>query len=209
MSKKLSRTDKWRLKQWYMVKAPEIFGSVDLYEVPATKPESLLGATLEISLYELTKDFTHQPVKLKFQIIDIKGNTAYTKVKMHFLTRDYIKSFIERRNTKVLAVTEAETKDGYRLRFIIICILRGRRKTSQERAARKIIVEFIKKKCAEKTFAEVIKDVAFDRYSEELSKLVHKISPVVKVLFAKTKILKEPEEAAASPESQPPESKSS
>ncbi|MCK4615100.1 MAG: hypothetical protein KAU14_09880, partial [Thermoplasmata archaeon] len=55
-SKKLK--DKWRAKQWYTITAPEIFDSREVPATPADDPSKLMGRVVEVTMQELTSDFS-------------------------------------------------------------------------------------------------------------------------------------------------------
>jgi small subunit ribosomal protein S3Ae len=67
-SKSKRLRDKWRGKTWYMVVAPPFFGNVELGSLPAEEPEQLIGRVVEATLYDITSDFSHQYLKMFFQI---------------------------------------------------------------------------------------------------------------------------------------------
>jgi small subunit ribosomal protein S3Ae len=91
--------DKWRGKAWYMVLSPPYFGSVELGSVPADAAEKLIGRVVDSTLYDITNDFAHQYLKMRFQIAEIDGKTAKTMFKGHEYTRDYLRSLVRRRTT--------------------------------------------------------------------------------------------------------------
>lgn len=110
--------DKWKLKNWYIVYAPEFFGSKEIGLTPADDPEKVKGRVIETTLKDLTGDFTKGHVKLYFQIYDVKGQNAYTKFKGHKLARSYIRSLVRRRTTRIDGIFNITTKDGYKLRVM-------------------------------------------------------------------------------------------
>ncbi len=94
--------DKWKMKEWYIVYAPEFFGSKEIGLTPADDPEKVIGRVIETTLKDLTGDFTKGHVKLYFQVYDVKGQNAYTKFKGHTLARSYIRSLVRRRTTRLM-----------------------------------------------------------------------------------------------------------
>ena len=50
--------DKWKLKKWYTIVAPPVFGNAILGTTPADDPDKLIGRVIESTLYDLTGDFT-------------------------------------------------------------------------------------------------------------------------------------------------------
>ena len=63
--------DSWKSKQWYEVYAPKAFKEAFLGEIPSSTPDTLVGRVIEILLYDLTKNFKHTTIKLKFKIVDV------------------------------------------------------------------------------------------------------------------------------------------
>ena len=93
--------DKWRLKKWFTVVAPPAFGEAFLGTTPADDPLKLIGRVMETTLYDLTGDFMHVHIRLYFQIVRVEGEKCLTRFKGHELARDYIRSLIRRRSSKV------------------------------------------------------------------------------------------------------------
>jgi SSU ribosomal protein S3AE len=92
----ISKRDPWALKKWFSVHAPSYLGGVFIAEVPASGAQMLLMRTLEVSLYDLTKDISHLPIKLRFQIHRVDGLRASTRFKGLELTRDHLRSLVRR-----------------------------------------------------------------------------------------------------------------
>jgi ribosomal protein S3AE len=61
----------------------------------------LVGRIIESTLYDITNDFSHQYMKIFFQVKEIDGKTARTIFKGHEYSRDYLRSLVRRRTTKV------------------------------------------------------------------------------------------------------------
>ena len=109
----ISKRDPWALKKWFSVYAPPYLGGVFLAEVPAAEAQKLVKRTLEVTLYDITKDISHLPIKLRFQIHRVDGLNASTRFKGLELTRDYLRSLIRRGTSKIMAITDVKTKDGW------------------------------------------------------------------------------------------------
>ncbi len=183
--------DKWRLKKWYEVVAPKVFGEVVLGTTPADDPRKLIGRVMETTLYDITGDFSLVHVHLYFQIIDVDEENlrAYTRFKMHELARDYMKSLIRRKSSKVQGIYNVTTKDGYGLRITGVVLTTYRCKTSQKRAIRKIMGDIIVKRSAEMTLDELIKAMLFGQLANEIFEEAKKIYPLRKVEIYKSKLL--------------------
>ncbi|MGC9121590.1 MAG: 30S ribosomal protein S3ae, partial [Thermogladius sp.] len=68
--------DKWKLKKWFNIVAPQSFGGVVLATTPSDDPMKLIGRTVETTLYDLTGDISQVHVKLYFQVVDVQGDQA-------------------------------------------------------------------------------------------------------------------------------------
>ncbi|NJE06182.1 30S ribosomal protein S3ae [Thermococcus sp. M36] len=185
--------DKWKMKEWYIVYAPDFFGSKEIGLTPADDPEKVIGRVIETTLKDLTGDFTKGQVKLYFQIYDVKGQNAYTKFKGHTLARSYIRSLVRRRTTRVDGIFNITTKDGYKLRVMGMVIAYRRIQTSQERAIRKIIQDIIYKKAEELNYRDFILEAVTGKMAAEIAKEARKIYPIKRAEIRKIKVLAEPE----------------
>ena len=187
-----AKRDKWSFKKWYVVYAPQYLNGVPIGEVPASEPQKLINRTIEVTLFDITRDLSHLPIKLKFQINRVESNRAYVRFKQLELSRDYVRSLIRRGTSKVTAVMDVETRDGWRLRITVLAVTAHRAKTSQKRAIRRAVVEAMKGYIAEADIATLIRDSAFGKLAAELFTAAKKIYPLRKTEVMKIKVLKVP-----------------
>ena len=198
MSSKLSKAarSKWALKKWYTVYASSAFGFVELGTVPANSDESLLSKVMEVSLYDITKDISQLPIKLKFQIVKVEDSKAYTQFKGFELSRDYLRSLIRRGTSKVETICDVETKDGVKLRVFVLAITMHRVKTSQKKAIRKVAREIVENKAAQLGFDEFVQEAVLGKIASEVFGSARKVYPLRKVEVAKIKVLTKTNEIA-------------
>jgi len=184
--------DKWKMKRWYEVLAPEMFNYISLGTIPADDPDKLIGRVLETTLYDITGDISQVHVKLYFQIIRVEEDKAYTWFKGHELARDYMRSLIRRKSSKIQGIFDITTKDGYVLRITVIALTSYRCKTSQKRAIRKVMYNYIASKAPELTLAELLSEVLNNKISNEIAEHARKVYPIRRVEVYKTKLLMVP-----------------
>jgi small subunit ribosomal protein S3Ae len=184
--------DKWKLKKWYEVLAPELFNNISLGTVPADDPDKLIGRVMETTLYDVTGDISQVHVKLYFQIIKVEGDKAYTWFKGHELARDYMRSLIRRKSSKIQGIFDITTKDGYVLRMTIVALTSYRCKSSQKRAIRRIMRDYITSRAPELTLAELVSETLSYKISNEIAERARKIYPIRRVEVYKTKLLMVP-----------------
>ena len=181
--------DKWRSKAWYTVLAPPYFGNVELGSVPTDEPEKLVGRVIDSTLYDITNDFAHQYLKMYFQITEVDGKIAKTMFKGHEYARDYLRSLVRRRTTKVDGIFNVTTKDGYKLRLAASAFTLSRIKTSQEKALRAIMEKIIKEKAANLTLDQFAQEIVLGKIASDIYNEAKKIVPLRHVGIRKSKLV--------------------
>jgi small subunit ribosomal protein S3Ae len=189
--------DKWRSKTWYMVMAPPYFGSVELGAIPADEPEKLIGRVIDSTLYDITNDFSHQYLKIQFQITEIDGKNAKTIFKGHEYSRDYLRSLVRRRTTKVDGLFKVTTKDGYTIRVAVSAFTLSRIKTSQEKVLRQIMDKIIKNKAKALTMDQLAQEMVLGKIASDIYNEAKKIAPLRHVGVRGSKVLIQLSQAAA------------
>lgn len=190
MSSKTKRVrDKWRSKSWYMVLAPPYFGNVELGAVPADEPEKLIGRVINSTLYDVTNDFAHQYLKMYFQITEVDDKTAKTTFKGHEYSRDYLRSLVRRRTTKIDGIFNVTTNDGYKLRIAVSAFSLSRIRTSQEKQIRAIMDKIIKEKSLTLTLDQFAQEMVLGKIASDIYNEAKKIAPLRHVGVRKSKLL--------------------
>lgn len=184
--------DKWRGKAWYMVVAPPFFGNIELGTVPAEEPEQLIGRVVEATLYDITSDFSHQNLKLFFQINEVEGKTAHTMFKGHEYSRDYLRSLVRRRTTKVDGLFNLTTKDGYKMRVAISALTLSRIRTSQEKIIRGMMEKTVKEKANTLTIDQFVQEMVLGKIASDVYNEAKKVAPLRHVGIRKSKLVAHP-----------------
>jgi len=190
LSSKTKRVrDKWRSKSWYTVLAPPYFGNVELGAIPSDEPEKLIGRVIDSTLYEVTNDFAHQYLKMYFQITEIDGKTARTMFKGHEYSRDYLRSLVRRRTTKVDGLFGVTTKDEYKLQVAVCAFTLSRIRTSQEKAMRSIMEKIFKEKASMLTLDQFAQEMVLGKIASDVYNEAKKIVPIRHVGVRKSKLV--------------------
>jgi len=184
--------DKWRSKVWYMIVAPPYFGNVELGSVPAEEPDQLIGRVAEATLYDITGDFSHQYLKMFFQVNELEGKSARTVFKGHEYSRDYLRSLVRRRTTKVDGLFNLTTKDGYKLRIAVSALTLSRIKTSQEHTIRQIMAKTIKEKSVALTLDQFVQEMVLGKIASDIYNESKLVAPLRHVGIRKSKLVGQP-----------------
>ena len=165
------------------------FEDKEIGETPARDSELLIGRGVEVTMRELSGDFSKQYIKLRFEIDNVAGNVANTKFTGHKTTTDYVRSMIRRGTSRIDASAIVKTKDDKKIKLHVLAVTVRRAKSSQQKYMRQVIEDLIKENAAEKTFDELIKTVVNGKLGSEIYHNAKKIYPLKGVEIIKSKVI--------------------
>lgn len=184
--------DKWRRKDWYDIYLPRYFGETKVGETPAEEPEKIVGRVYETTLAQITGDFSQEYLKLYFQVTGIDENTAHTVFKGHEYLRDYLRSLVRRRSTKVDGFFRITTQDGYRLKIVITAMTNSRIKTSQEQAIRDIMQAVVDEKSKTLDYGQIVHEMVLGKLASDVYNEARKVTSLRHVGVRKSELLQMP-----------------
>jgi small subunit ribosomal protein S3Ae len=159
--------------------------------VPADEPSKLMGRIIDSTLYDITNDFQHQYLKMYFQVVEVDEKTAKTVFKGHEYSRDFLRSLVRRRTTRVDNLIDITTKDKYKLRLSVSAFTLSRIKTSQENSMRKLMMRIIKEKSEALTFDQFVQEVVLGKIASDIYNEAKKIAPIRHVGIRKSKLIQQ------------------
>jgi len=181
--------DRWKAKEWYKIQAPMMFNQALLGETPSSDASTLIGRTAEVTVHDLTGDFSKMHVKLKFRVTDVRGFEAHTIFVSQDLTSDYIRRLTRRKKTKTDHVIDVITKDGYKVRIKPMSITDKRIQASQETAVRTLMTNDLQSLAKEMTISDLVKHIISGELAKRLSTVSKVIVPIKRVEIRKTEVL--------------------
>jgi small subunit ribosomal protein S3Ae len=182
------KIDTWKTKRWVDIMAPSMFGEQKIGETLSSDPESIVGRTIEVPLSKLIGDFSKQHVNLKFQVTDVSDKKANTRFLGHSITREYMRSLIRRKTTRIEGVSDIVTKDGVKVRIKAIALALGRAQTLQEKLIRKIMQDVAARYAKNMEFDKFIHDVVVGRIPSAMYRESGKIYPLKRMEVRKTEV---------------------
>ncbi|MDN7024546.1 30S ribosomal protein S3ae [Methanoculleus sp. FWC-SCC1] len=182
------RVEGWKAKKWYRVHVPESFGKTEIGDTITADPENLVGRVMTATLAEVVQDYSKSHIKMKFKINNVAGESAYTEFVGHEVTRDYLRSLVKRRTSRVDTTMPVITKDRKKLRLTVVCLTLSRAEQSQIHAIRLAIMQQIAARAAESDLETMVKDIMSGDLSRDLFKAVKTIYPVRRIEVTKSKI---------------------
>ena len=127
-----------------------------------------------------------------FQITNIDDKTASTIFKGHEYSRDYLRSLVRRKTTRVDGIVNVYTKDGYHLRLAITAFTLNRIKTSQEHAIHAIMTRIIEEKASVLTFDQFVQEAVLGKIASDAYNKAKKIAPLRNMGVRKSKLISQP-----------------
>ena len=182
------RVEGWKAKSWYKVYSPEVLGKTYIGDTIANDAENVVGRIMQTTLGEIINDYARQNVKMKFTITEVAGDSAYTEFLGHELSRDYMRSMIKRRTSRIDCHVPVMTKDGKKLDLTVTCFTLTRANLSQVHAIRNLISTMVGKIGTESEMNGIISGIVSGEISREVFKAVKPLFPVRRVEVIKSKV---------------------
>jgi len=126
-----------------LVYAPKVLGGMELPHIIVDEPIKAIGRTYPVLLFDLTNDPTHQFIKCKLKIVDVKDEKAYTIYAGHEYVREYIRSLFMRGTSYVECIRDVKTKEGYHYRILAGIYTPKRINNSRKKAIRREVFKVI------------------------------------------------------------------
>src|SRR2546426_9047329 len=202
--------DKWKAKVWYNLLAPEMFNRQLLGETPTDTPDKLVGRVTEVTVQDLTGDFSKMHIKLLFRVNQVQGQDALTQFVGHDMTSDYIRRLTRRKRTRTDLTVDVVTKDGWNVRVKPMAITDRRIQTSKQRVIRTIMAKVVADVASKQSISELVKGVISGDLAKTIAQACKPIHPVSRVevrkseVWAMGEIPPAPEAPAAAAEAPPP-----
>ncbi len=185
--------DKWKAKQWVTVLASPSFGNAPIGRVPLSDVEKPGGRVVETTLYDILKqDPQHYAFKLYFQIDRVEGDTAYTILKGHEYSREYLRSLIRRGSSMSDFIKDYKTKDGYVVRVYCIALSQGRMNSSKKHEIRRVMDTVIAERAASLTYDQFVQETVLQKVASDVYNEAKNVTRLRHVGVRKTKLISKP-----------------
>lgn len=181
--------DTWRSKEWYDILAPSMFGSTKIGETLASRPEKVKGRILKITLGDLIDDYSKSHIKIFFRVNAVENHEAKTEFAGHDMSREYIRSQVRRRATKVDCIVDVTTSDGQKLRITAIAVTLRKVQNPQKKSIHKKMEEYIKSRASGYEFSQLAQQMVLGKFASDIYKHIRGICPIRRVEVKKSKLL--------------------
>ena len=182
------RVEGWKAKSWFKVYVPDNLGKTYIGDTIANDVESVKGRVMQATLGEILNDYAKQHIKMSFKINTVTGDAAYTEFIGHEVTRDYLRSLMKRRSSRVDCLVPVVTKDNKTVRLTISCYTFARANIAQEHAIRNVIMASITAQAQAWDLTTLVNGIVSGEISRDLFKAVKTIYPTRRVEIIKSKV---------------------
>lgn len=187
--RRVKAVDPWKLKKWYTILAPKVWGEKEIGETAADEPEKLIGRTVTLPATDLTGSIGHVQYLLKFQIVDVAGGTAKTEFVGYELDNAFIKRLTRRHTSKIETVFDAKSRDGKTLHIKVFVWTAVRASNAQAKAIRKLVMQEISDFVSKRDAADAMKEFVVGDFMKGIAEKVKKILPVRRAEVAKVRVV--------------------
>lgn len=184
-----TKKPKAKVKEWYSITSPELFGEAEIGKTMASDPEKLVGRRIKVSLLELTNNYNKFYVKFIFKIKRVEGKNAYADFDGSEVMQDYISRMILRHVRRVDTVQDLQTKDGVRIRIKGLAIISRRIKSSIMSRIRNQIREMMRDEVEGSNFTDLVDKIITDEIKGKVLRSARQTYPVRNFEIRKTKLL--------------------
>lgn len=180
--------DKWKMKNWFTVRAPKIFNDAPVGEMPANDEKAVLGRNVTVSLDYLTKNPSHAYTNVVLKITEVKGDAAQTKLVRIELLQSYLRSFVRRYRSVSSAVIPVTSRDGASAVIKLIVVTRARTTHSRIMGVRKEMSDFTKSYFSGNEIDGIISAIIAGKFQAELGAHLDHITDLNKVEVRKLEL---------------------
>jgi small subunit ribosomal protein S3Ae len=205
---KKKTVDTYAKKEWYSIKAPNMFSSRNCGKTIVNRTQGiklaadgLKGRVFELNLADLNKDPQRGYRKIQLICEEVNGNDVLTDFYGMDMTRDKLMSLFKKWQTTIEASIDARTTDGVNLRVFVIGFTRKQEKqvkktcyaqSSQIRKIRKRMTKIVTREVTKSDLKEIVKKFNTEIVSEQIQKQCEGIFPLQNCFIRKVKVLKKP-----------------
>jgi len=180
--------DKWKAKVWYNLLAPEMFNKQPLGETPTDDANKLVGRITEVTVQDLTGDFSKMHIKLAFRVNHVQGQDALTQFVGHDMTSDYIRRLTRRKRTRTDLTVDVVTKDNWNVRVKPMAITDRRIQTAKQRVIRTIMAKVVADIASKQSIGEFVNGIISGDLAKAIALGCKPIHPVSRVEVRKSEV---------------------
>jgi len=200
--------DSFLLKEWYDIKAPNVFTEHNVGKTLVNRSQGLRNCeddlkdrTVEVSLADLNKDEQQAHNKITLKVLSVHGKTCLTNFSGMKITSDKLQSCVKKWKTFIEAHVDVKTTDGYLIRVFTMGTTKAQpnqvkktayAKSAKVREIRKKMMEISIREASNSDLKGFVLKIGSNVIGEAIAKATYSIYPLENVMVRKVKLLKIP-----------------
>lgn len=170
--------DTWKLKRWYTIVSPQMFGSRPLGETVAAEDSSMIGRTIMVSLMNVTGDVKRQNANVIFEVDAVQNGVAQTKVKKMEINPASIRRMVRKAKDRIDMSFVCATNDNKAVRIKPFLISRGQAGGAALTVIRKLTEDVARVEVSKLSYEGFVNEVVTGRLQKMIRDRVNKVYPV-------------------------------
>lgn len=189
--KKARVVDKWKLKSWYNIKAPEIFEGKEIGQLASSDEENLKDRKIRIGLGEITGSFSSSTAftSVILRVDSVSGKQVTTKFIGHELAPSYIKTLLRRRRSIIYNVDNVKTTDGQILCIKSVAITAFKVSEAVRADLRAAISKNVLEFGSQMVLGTLVQEVLFGKFSAKVFGKVKNLTPMRRMEIRKSELV--------------------
>ena len=170
--------DTWKMKKWYKIVSPQLFGNMQIGETIAMEDAGVVGRTVKVSLATLTGDAKKQSTNIIFEINKINNGVAETIVKKLEIAPSSVRRMIRAGKDRVDNSFLCATKDNVIIRIKPFLVTRGKAGGSVLTTMRNLVQDIIRVEASKITYENVLHDVVSGKLQRTVKQYLSHVYPL-------------------------------
>ena len=185
--------DKWKMKKWYRIVSPQMFGAQPIAESVAVEDSQLIGRTVSVSLSMVTGDSKKQNTNAVFEVNKVDAGNAYTVVKRLEIAPSSIRRMMRKGKDRIDLSMVCATKDNVAIRIKPFLVAKGKIGKTALTNTINLLDAILRVEAHKVSYEQLIRDVVTGKVQREIRQRLNKIYPLKAVeirVVEKTVIVK-------------------
>jgi small subunit ribosomal protein S3Ae len=173
--------EKWKMKRWFNVYAPALFGDVMIGEIPGTDEKAMPGRVIKVNMSWVTHNPQHSFITIAMKVSDANGDAVRTQLASIEQTYSYIHSLVKRGQSAIYTIDGLRDKNGRDFTLKLLIMTTTKIATPKKTAIRKAMSAFLKEYALTMDTDEFVKSILDSRLQAEAVKRIMNIAEINKL----------------------------
>ncbi len=181
-------SEKWKLKKWFSVYAPEILGGSIISEIPSADESNVIGRMIKVNMSWITNRAENAFTQVGLKITDVNGIAAHTQLKYMEQTYSYLHSLVRRHSTTIHTMERLSDRDKKGIVLKLLVVTHNKATTKKRTSIRKELAAFSKEYASGRSSSDIVKGIVDGSFQKEAAMRIRDICSVSKLELKKIEL---------------------